>query len=277
MVHLRFQAWYRRAVSQIIYIPDRIAAEQELAQHMEDRYEALRGQGYAHDEAEILTVQAMGDAAEVARELGLIHRPFWGLLQQRTRKAVIVVLAVIAALLWLNFTGRVAQNGYSKPQYSNFNPFSLSRYVNDAGHFDRVYHLTPGSTVKTDGFTVTATNVALWQYTPNRATEHNQPADTLYIQLKFFNPLPWAHHAGDVTNWFWAEDDLGNVYAAFHERTELNAPAVYSNYCQTGPFTYVHDLYLSECVSREAQWIELHYNRAGRDLVLRIDLTGGAA
>ena len=34
-------------------------------------------------------------------------------------------------------------------------------------------------------------------------------------------------------------------------------------------------MWLSGYVSQEAQWIELRYQRAGRNLVLRIDLEGG--
>ena len=277
MIHLRFQDWCRKAVSQIIYIQDRIDAEMELMRHMEDRYEAMREQGMSHDEAEISTVEAMGNPYEIAVELGRLHRPFWGLLQQRSRKVLLVAMVLLFIVFWLNFTANVALGGYDTPKYPNFNPFTATRYVDDAGHFDRIFHLTPGTAAESDGFTITVTDAALWQYTPSNTVTGAKAADTLYIQLKFFNPRPWARHDGDVTNWFYAVDDLGNTYTAFNERSSLNEPSVYSSFCQTGPFTYIHDLYLSKFVSRDARWIDLHYTRAGRNIILRINLTGGEA
>lgn len=71
-------------------------------------------------------------------------------------------------------------------------------------------------------------------------------------------------------------DDLGNYYCASYEAAP-GVPAVQSSMYHTGPLTYLHDLYLTDYTSQDAQWIELHYDRAGRDLVLRIDLTGGDA
>lgn len=277
MIHLRFQAWCRTAVSQIIYIQDRIDSERELMRHMEDRYEAMIEQGCTHDEAEISTVEAMGNPYEIAVELGRIHRPFWGLMQQRSRKVLLVALAVTVIVFWLSFTKNVALGGYDTPKYANFNPFTTSRHVDDAGHFDRLYHLTPNTTATAHGFTITATHAALWQYTPSNTVTGAKSTSTFYIQLNFFNPLPWAHHDGEVTNWFRAEDSLGNVYSAYNQRATQAEPAVYSSFCQTGPLTYVHDLYLSEFISQDAQWLDLHYDRAGEHIVLRIPLTGGAS
>lgn len=41
--------------------------------------------------------------------------------------------------------------------------------------------------------------------------------------------------------------------------------------------TCIYEMELTDFLSQDAQWIDLHYDRAGRDMVLRIDLTGGAA
>ena len=272
MVHFRFQAWCRQAVSRIVYIQDRITVERELNHHMEDRYDDMISQGYSHDEAEKLTLEAMGDAKEVAAEMADIYRPFWGLLQLRSRKVLIVSLIVVAIVGWLNFTELVSQGGYDSPKYANFNPFTSTRYIDDAGHFDRLFHLTPNTSDINENFLITVTNVALWEYTPSNT---QNITDTLYMQLRFFTPLPWAEHDCDISNWMWAEDNLGNLYIACNERTEANAPAVISNYCQTSAFTYVHDLYLTGYASQNAQWIKVHYDRAGRDIVLHIDLAGG--
>ena len=48
---------------------EREAIRQELDGHMEDHMEALRELGYEEEEAEARTLAAMGDPAEVGREL----------------------------------------------------------------------------------------------------------------------------------------------------------------------------------------------------------------
>ena len=277
MVKLRFQAWYRRAVSKIIYIPDRIAAEQELKDHMEDCYEQLLAQGFSPEEAELRTVEAMGDADEVARQLAAVHRPFWGLLQQRSRKVLIIMIVLTALFLGGHLVDRYAlANGYDTPKYANFNPYTATRYIDDAGRYNRVFSSAPNTSIRSDGYTVTLTDVALWRHTYENTSGTVQEEETLYFQLKFFNPRPWAVH-DDVSRWFWAEDDLGNYYSAFCQIESLSSPAVYSTSYHTAPLTYIHDMYLSNYVSQDAQWIDLHYDRAGRDLTIRIDLTGGDA
>lgn len=272
MVHFRFQAWCRQATSRIVYVQDRITVERELNHHMEDRYEDMVDQGYSHEEAERLTLEAMGDAKEVAAELAQIYRPFWGLLQLHSRKVLIVALILVAVVGWLNFTELVALGGYASPKYPNFDPYRDCRYIDDAGHFAQRYRTTPYTSVFNENFLITVTNVSLWEYTPNSSPDITE---TLYVQLRFLTPLPWAQHDGDISDWIWAEDNLGNIYSACNERTEASAPAVISNYCKTSPFTYIHDLYLSGYIADDVQWIKLHYDRAGRDITLHIDLAGG--
>ena len=277
MVKLRFQAWYHRAVSQIIYIPDRIAVERELKDHMEDCYAHLLAQGFSPEEAEVRTVAAMGDADEVARQLAAVHRPFWGLFQQRSRKVLIVLMVLAAVCFGGHLLDRYAlANGYDSPRHSNFDPYTATRYIDDAGRYNRLFRSEPDTAVSSDGYTITLTDVALWRHTYENIYGTVQEEETLYFQLEFFNPRPWAVH-DDVSRWFWAMDDLGNYYSAFCGMEDLTSPAVCSTAYHTAPGTYVHDMYLSNFVSQDAQWIDLHYDRAGRDITHRIDLTGGDA
>lgn len=274
MNDLRFQAWVRRAVSRIVLTQDRIRAGRELLDHMEDNYRENLDQGIAPPEAESRTIAAMGDADTVAYQLGAVHRPFWGYFQTYSRR----VLAVIACLTLLCFSGRIIAelfftDGYEQPAYVRYDPYRDTSVYDGVCQLDRTFYSSPGTAVSSDGYTFTLTETALWHsaYTDNAGQPKAE--DRLHFRIRVTNPRPWADHE-DISRWFWAVDDLGNYYCASYEASTA-APSVQSSVYHTGPLTYLHDLYLTDYASQEAQWIEIHYDRSGRDLVLRIDLTGG--
>lgn len=74
---------------------------------------------------------------------------------------------------------------------------------------------------------------------------------------------------------FWAEDSLGNHYYSAYECSGNTEPSVQGTAHQTKAMSRIWDMYLTDYVSQNAEWIEMHYDRGERDLVLRIDLTGG--
>ena len=90
------ESWLYRATREIRFVPDREAVRQELREHLADRVDAYMEQGRTFTEAEEAAVEAMGDPAEIAEELGRIHAPWWGYFWRASR--VILVLAAIAAV-----------------------------------------------------------------------------------------------------------------------------------------------------------------------------------
>lgn len=271
MVIYDFKVWCEKAVSGIIFPPDRQKVFDELMDHVNDHYDALVEQGFDRDTARQMALEAMGSADVIAPQLAAIHRPFWGYFLRVTR--VLLVLLVCAAVL--SGIPFLRNNSYSEPQQLRYNPYEDTYISDEIGVTSRVFYAEPNQTVKSDGYTLTLTRAA-WDYT-DFADEESGELDSFHFQIEIFNPRPWAE-ATDIPRWMWAEDSLGNHYYAFHEGGNYHRyPVVLGNSYHTAPFTYTYDMWLSNFCSQEAEWIELHYDRSGRNIVFRIDLTGGDA
>lgn len=275
MKHLKFQAWVGRAVARIILPDDRSAVSRELMDHLEDRYDDGIAQGLSPTEAEAQAIQAMGNPEEIALQLGQIHRPFWGILRQHTRRVLLVLLCLLPFFIGGRaLYGYFFQGGYSEPFYFRYDAYEDIQVYDGVRTLDRLMLLKPGSVARSDGYTFTLTQAALWHssYIDNQGQP--QEEDLFHCQVRATNPRPWADY-DDILRWFWAVDDLGNYYYAAYELGAAAVPGVEVSVYHTGPLTWLYDMRLTNFVSRDAQWIELHYDRAGRDLTLRIDLTGG--
>ena len=85
---------------------EREAIRQELDGHMEDHMESLRELGYDEQEAEARTLAAMGDPAEVGRELNRQYTGWGWVLLSRAAVLLTVVLCV-QTLLALGILGMV--------------------------------------------------------------------------------------------------------------------------------------------------------------------------
>lgn len=95
--------WLDRAVGSIRFKPDRAAARAELAAHLEDKAADLRRifPDMEPGEAERRALEEMGDASEIGRELGRIHRPWLGYLWTASRVLLGMALALLGAELLL--------------------------------------------------------------------------------------------------------------------------------------------------------------------------------
>ena len=270
MIRLKFEPWVRRAVSRIILPQDRITAERELMDHMEDRYQSLLDADVPKDAAVHRTIAAMGNADTVAEELGAVHRPFWGYLQIYSGR----VLQIAACLTLFCLGGFLLARyfflgGYEEPVYYRYDPYSNIRAFDNAGQMERLSYSTPGTSAASDGYRFTVTQTALWQETRTDGTT----TDRFFFRVQVQNPITWAEQ-GDILRWFWAEDSLGNRYRGAYEKGSVDQASIQGNYYHTGPLTWLHDMYLTDYVSEDAWWLDLHYHRGGRDLVLRIGLEG---
>lgn len=254
MYYREFYYWCRDAVRKIRYWKDRNKVYAELYEHMLDRYEALLEKGYSEEEAVKKTIDAMGSAEELAPQLAAIHRPHWAYAAILTRGLVLILLCLCI--------GRGVQfgldNGFGRYTHSNvWAPYTR-------GGQERVAYVQPRETAKTDGYTIRVKKAALWRNYYDESVDGKEYFDTLYMDISVFNPLPWMQeNAGVSMNQLWAVDSTGARYDQL-----LCSPRRF------GFFTYVYQINLQE-LQEDISWIELHYDRDGRNMVLRVDLTGG--
>ena len=247
---INFDDWCYHAVAQIRFKPDRDAVFRELKDHLEDHYDSLLCSGYAPEDAKRLALEAMGDPEEIAPQLGAIHKPWMGYLY-RTVKWITVPLCVWALFLLIAFTGSHIHAVLSTANYP-----ALQQKA-DGGLW-----LQPKVSATCDGYHFRITEAAV-----------NAEGDTLYLELQT-TYWPWMQRS-EMTYCFYALDSLGNIYASREEAGYDDIPKV----IQTGG-------YFSQGFSCEnlevihfdsnAQWVELRYERDGREIILRIDLTGGS-
>lgn len=264
----KFKCWCEKAASGIIFPPDQRAVYGELMDHMEDRYDALREQGVEDEIAQQRVVDAMGDPWPIAKELALIHRPFWGYFLRATRVILIILLVIsllpIGTYLWYR--------PYSQPSYYRYN-FYEDTYISDEhGTVQRVFYSEPGKTQSAGIYRMTLTRAA-WHHCISSDPE-SEAYDQFNFRFRLFCPIPWADDP-DFLYHFWAEDSLGNVYYAMEGTPPTGGPRIICNYYHTSPLTYTVDMHTSPFCSQEADWLAIHYTRDGRDLTFYIDLTGG--
>lgn len=268
----KFKNWCEAATDGIIFPPDREQVRQELMNHLYDHYDDLVAQGVDRDTAQAMALAAMGSAAEIAPQLAEIHRPFWGYLLRVTRIALALTLCavVLSWFFWLRYV-----DDYSAPmEGDSFMPFGVSD-VSD--NYDRrLFYAEPNQSAQSDGYTLTLTKAAAWRHQSMGEQGVYKEFDVFYFQIESFNPRPWAEHR-EIGHWFWAVDSLGNVYDSFHKGIINYAPYIGAATYHTAPLTYTYDMWISDYRSQEAEWIEFHYDRSGRDIVFRVDLTGGDA
>ena len=120
-------------------------------------------------------------------------------------------------------------------------------------------------------------------YTASRAVMvfhddyHDDTQDAYYFwfRVDVTGLAQWARLKDIPIHDFWAVDSLGNTYCSYKNGAYSYQRSVSGNLERTGYFRYTMDLWLTNFCSQDAQWIELRYDRDGRDIRLRIELNGG--
>lgn len=245
-----FDDWCYHAVAEIRFKPDREAVFTELKAHLEDHYDDLIAQGHPSEIAKRLALEAMGDPEAIAPQLGAIHKPWLGYIY-RIVKWVTIPTCALAIFLLIAFTGSHIHSLVSTANYESL------REEAEGG-----YYCQPNVSDHSDGYRFKVTEAAV-----------NAPGDTLYFELQV-TYWPWMPQPG-IVNHFWAVDSLGNRYISRYEAQFDDVPKVayqggfYSQGFESNSLEVRH-------FDSSADWLELHYDRDGRDIVLLIDLTGGA-
>lgn len=269
MGNYKFETWCMKAIAQIRFPPDQDAVLKELYDHMEDHCDALMAQGLSREEAETQTLEAMGSAEEIAPQLAAIHRPFWGWCLWISRIALVLLLcaAVFAGVPYFR------NLSYSGPNDMRLYVYEEIYMADEMASATRVFCVEPDQSVKSDGYTLTLTRASKW--TTDYLDKEMDDFDSLYFQIEVFNPRPWAGEP-EFFRWLWAEDSLGNHYYSPAETVHYSSKYNLSGSIHhTAPLTYTLDMWICDFRGQDSDWIDLHYDRSGRDIVFRIDLTGG--
>jgi len=266
MEHWKLTQWCTYAVSKIKYAPDRRAVYDELRQHLDDRCEDLLAQGMSEDEAAERAIALMGDPKEIAPYFGAIHRPFWGYLYS-TCKILAIITAVFLVFIFLAQFWRISTDASIAPPA--YNEYRWNPYAETVpSKYTRTMYAEPGARYTDSGYLVELSRVSCIKTAESRNS-------TVFFQLEITSLLPWADDP-DFCNYIFARDSFGNIYSAGGTRMlgDKQHYGVSGKNYRTSPLTWIYDAAVYN-VHPNAQWIELRYERSGRQMVFRIDLTGG--
>lgn len=267
MKYYSFANWCESAVKRIRFGPDRKRVYSELYSHMEDEYDALVCEGLSDEDAKRKVLRSMGDAEQTADQLALIHRPFWGWMLRAAR-----ILLIISALIALRYVPGYINTHIHDYQNSQMWVFEDVK-ESSSGSSRMTFYTEPKCQSSSDGFTFRITRAAQRHstYTTDGITGKE---DSFYLMVDVSNPRPWMD-SGDIMREFYAVDSLGNKYVSTYDQIYVYEPYLAGNGIRSNLFTTTWLMWLQNYCSQDAEWIELRYDRSGRDIRLRIDLTGG--
>lgn len=269
---LPFTQWCMEATYLIKFGPDRDAVSAELYDHLTDHFEELVAQGVPEEEARAQTLEAMGSAKEIAPQLAAIHRPFWGYVLRISKIALIVLLCISILPVWNYFKDL---NVTELRNYWGFAVYDSASYGGDTGR--TLHHLSePNLSFSTDGSTFTVTDAAVFTVNKDAGTPGNPE---LMFLIRQISPIPWTEQkdlftAYEIVGWFYVRDDLGNLYEGYMRLSGPETGRMFSHGTQSGVFTYTHECRIIN-FPEDAQWVEIGYDRDGRDCSVRVYLTGG--
>ena len=242
--------WCQRAAKDIRYRPDREAVTLELYHHAEDHYDTLIEKGLSPADAEAKVLEAMGSAEEIAPQLGEIHSPWLGRLYCLVRFFAVITV-VFALYLWvMNIGGFI----HTLITTRNFDSIPVN-------HPEASHYWQPKVSDWCDGYRFEVVEAG-----------YKEGDDVLYFDLQV-TYWPWMEPC-IITDLIWAVDSLGNHYDSRADAT-YDAPSFVAS--SSGMYTsmiFIRNMKITGFDSA-AEWVELHYDRDGRDFVLRIDMPGG--
>ncbi len=253
-----FEKWCRDATRQIRYRPDREQVRAELMAHLEDHRDAFAQQGLPEHEATERALAAMGDPKEIAPALGKIHRPFWGYCYT-VAKAAAIGLCIIALLLaWEPVLSTLEQ--------LLFRPHAPEELVpTDNGAAQALVRDDRTQAVYAEGYLFLLSDGTLWE------TE-NGCMVTAWLDIV---NCRFTGRSGGVGTLFEATDSHGTEYGCHAYTWGRYNDRVQYYYMANIRNMNSYWLAVQYIPSADTNWVELRYDRDGRDIVFRIDLTGG--
>lgn len=269
----RFDWWCRTAVDKIRYGPDKQAVYEELYAHLEDRYEAELDRWETPAEAMEATLKAMGNASELAPQLAAVHRPFWGYVLTLTQWLIglCLILLTLSMVHFCRINHRAET--YEHWYYENPGEKLVKVWEEGDGEYVRELDYDPDAKDSSDGFhfDVERATMVYSNYYESDEKDHH----FFMFRIEVRSILQWDQLHEIPLHDFYAVDSLGNTYLAYNDATYTVNRFVSGNLEQNSPFCWTMDMWLQSFILGEAEWLEIRYDRDGRDIRLRIDLTGG--
>lgn len=260
---IRLRRWCFDATLGIRVSPDKELVAQEIYEHICDRMAGLIATGLDEDSAEQAVMEIMGKPLELNAPLGRLHRPFWTLALRWSHRIMVVLMVVTLLCYSIHYLDTTFFRN-TIVEFDRAAPPALS------GTHNLLWQDKTNIAESAEGYRIRAYQTSLW----HTASQDGDEKLLLNIQIKITNPLPWSERP-DFGAWIWAEDSLGNQYVSGGLDTPAKEPAIQAVQYHTGPTSYILDLWIFQYISKDAQWLDLHYDRDGRDITLRIPLSGG--
>lgn len=261
-----WREWTQKVIGHIRFQPDRWPVEQELLAHLEDKTELLMADGVPEESACEQALVSMGDADELGVQLAAVHKPLLGYLWQWSRR-----IAIFAVVLLIFF-------GATFPLRVDFVDNSDGRFwdhVENPGEYTTVTMLSPDCKDKSDGYTFTVPYAAILYTEPHIASHGSMTEEQtelwVIVRANWWLPMvtgPWSFQD------FYAVDSEGTIYNNVRHAKNQGKDFEGNSY-DINPWTSHYYAWIEQ-FDPDAEWVELRYTRAGRDVRLRIDLTGGA-
>jgi hypothetical protein len=181
---LNKEKFLEEVISQVKFKYDRYDIKKELEVHILDKMEYYIEQGYDIDKAEELSINDMGDAKVIGKELNKLHNPLIGLIWYLSNVFLVITIVISFYLVGINFISLFSRNP-----------------INDFPKSEIVYKIDVNKKVKIDDRVIHFTNVI-----------YDKNGD-MNIFYKYYNTRLW------VTGWSLGtigeiSDNLGNVYFA---------------------------------------------------------------
>lgn len=257
--------WCREVIEKVRFKPDRDQIWDEMMAHIEDRCEVMLSNGYSEEEAEIRAVAAMGDPAEVGKQLDAVHKPWLGRLWIISKVLVILTLVLSLFLVWP--TVRRYREGVkddAKEQYT------VEFWMKDASPISRY---AVNKTMEIDGYRFTVDEVSWW-----RDEEAIRLAVCVTVRSPIFQPKPAQYAAHGVgMEAFYIVDDRGDRQAEWDDGdSDLPREIVsyYDAYKVGRPLTG-SCIYVYRAQNWNPEWVELSFDFEGRTYSVRFPGPGG--
>ena len=243
--------WLDTAVKKIRYAPDRRRVRRELAAHLEDAVAAYMESGYDMHEASTIAVKNMGDARELADELGRIHRPYLAWFCN-----FMVILAVFFVLRF----GMSEQLDVNGKNYAMKNEHADIESLFESS--DRLVY-QQDSRVKISEYDIYIDKAAITDY----------PAGDRYITIKLnIETDKLSYMKPQFFRYITVEDESGNVYR-LEEDASNDGLRFMTNYGDITGKSMIAVYF--NALDKNAKNYTVKYDRAGVSFELPVRLGGG--
>lgn len=257
MKHETLHQWCKAATAKIRYKPDRKLVYEELMAHLEDKCDELRESGCPEEEIELRAVEAMGDAGEIAPQLGALHKPFWGYVYSIVKWIAIWTLVLCLGVALLEWQWNLVDPDV----YRTYEAGDVDAYFTqqEDGSGRQIYYAKLTEHALCGGYWYTLTDVALWDPGWPGALYGNTELATLHIRIREVRVL--GEYESSFFSRVWAQDSQGRKYDCGKNLAQRNA------------VTQEYDMWLVDFQAEGVEWVELHYQVDGRSITFHIDLT----